>query len=186
MILFLPPAPHTGAFFDTVRASLAGLKTSAGTYPGYGDVPSLGTGVPPSIGAYAESLQPKDDIDIAAFHTGCLVAMEMALQSSKVGRLLLIDIPYFDEATKTRHRSGLDPDNPEHDAFRAAFDYDAAAAFEALSQPVTCVATDSSLFEPTIKAAQLIENAALIERRDITKPAFEGEAMAALIRDWAA
>lgn len=180
-LLFLPPAPHTGVFFDGVRAELSGLDTESATYPGYGDVPaSVAT-----IEAYAASLLPQDGLDIIGFHTGCLVAMEMTLQSPKVGRLLLIDIPYFDAATTAKHEAGLDPDNPKHDAFRAAFAYDADMALNSLSHSVSCVATDSSLFEPTVKAAGLIKNATLIERRDIKKPAFEGGEMAALIREWA-
>jgi len=181
MMLFLPPAPHTGAFFDEFRAGFTGLETCAGTYPGYGAVPASAA----TIEGYAASLLPQDGTNIIGFHTGCLVAMEMALQSPKVGKLLLIDIPYFDAATKAKHEAGLDPDNPKHDAFRAAFAYDADAALANLSHDVTCVATDSSLFDPTVKAAGRIKNAHLIERRDIIKPAFEGGEMAAFIRDWA-
>jgi len=179
MILFLPPAPHTGAFFDGLRGALPDLVTEAATYPGYGDIPAGDV----SIEAYAASLLPQAaNTVIVGFHTGCLVAIEIALQLPDVGPLILVDIPYFDEATKARYMAGLDADNPKHDAFRAAFSYDMQNAFKKLSHKITCVATDSSLFEPTIRAAGEINNSRLIERRDIVKPAFESAAMAELIR----
>jgi len=179
MILFLPPAPHTGAFFDDIRSALSNMETEAATYPGYGDVPA---GVV-SIEAYAASLLPQDGNTIlVGFHTGCLVAIEMALQANNIGPLILVDVPYFDEETKTKYATGLDADNPEQDAFRAAFAYDVQSVLKCLSHDVTCVATESNLFEPTVKAAGEIKNSLLMERRDIVKPAFESAAMAELIR----
>ncbi|RKQ71979.1 hypothetical protein DES40_1315 [Litorimonas taeanensis] len=178
MILFLPPAPHTGAFFDTVRQSLQGVDTKAVTYPGYGDEPKTAA----SISAYAaHSLQNKDAI-LVGFHTGCLVALEMAKQSSQLGRLILVDVPYFDEQTKREYASGLDPENSAHDAFRAAFSYDLDTVLKTTQHEVICIATDSSLYEPTVKASTLIPDCRLIKRRDIGKPAFENAAMADLIR----
>jgi len=179
MILFLPPAPHTGVFFDGVRSALSDLETKAATYPGYGDVPD---GIV-SIEAYATSLLTQTaNATLVGFHTGCLVAIEIALQSPNIGPLILVDIPHFDETTKTKYAAGLDADNPEHDAFRAAFAYDVNSALNRLSHKVTCVATESSLFEPTLRAAGEIKNSRLMERRDIVKPAFENAAMAELIR----
>lgn len=179
MILFLPPAPHTGAFFDGVRSVLSDFETEASTYPGYGDVPAGEV----SIEAYAASLLPRfSDVTLIGFHTGCLVAIEMALQAPGIGPLILVDIPYFDEATKTKYAAGLDVSNSEQDAFRAAFAYDLGSSMERLSHKVTCVATESSLFEPTVKAAREIKNSQLLKCRDISKPAFESAGMADLIR----
>ena len=180
MILFLPPAPKTGDFFKTIRKSLRDVKTEAATYPGYGGIEALPR---PTIGAYAKHLLPNaQGGSIVGFHTGCLVAIEMALQSRDVGALVLVDIPYFNLKTRQNHNAGLDPKNPEHDAFRAAFSYDLESALANLSHPVTCIATGSPLYDPTIKAAQEIDNSVVIERRDIVKPVFESDAMAALIR----
>jgi len=179
MILFLPPAPHTGAFFDSIRTALSDLDTEAATYPGYGAVPATTA----SVKAYAASLLPQAaGTTLVGFHTGCLIAIEMALQAPDIGPLILVDVPYFDEETKTNYAAGLEADNPQHDAFRAAFAYDASGALARLSHEVTCVATESTLFAPTLKAAGEIKNSTLIERRDITKPAFESAAMAELIR----
>jgi len=110
------------------------------------------------------------------------VAIEIALQTSDIGSLILVDIPHFDDVTKQKYAAGLDADNREQDAFRAAFSYDLDGALTRLSHKVICIATQSSLFESTVKAAKQIEESQLIERRDITKPVFETAAMADLIR----
>jgi len=180
VILFLPPAPHTGAFFDKIRDKLSDIDTRAGTYPGYGGVPSTTAA---SIEAYAASVLPLDSgTRLIGFHTGCLVAIEIALQTSDIGSLILVDIPHFDDVTKQKYAAGLDADNREQDAFRAAFAYDLDGALTRLSHKVICIATQSSLFEPTVKAGKQIKESQLIERRDITKPVFETTAMAELIR----
>lgn len=182
MILFLPPAPQTGAFFDNIRGALPEIETMAATYPGYGDVPAGEV----SIEAYAASLLPQDaETMLFGFHTGCLVAIEMALQSTEMGALILIDIPYFDDQTKKKYAVGLDMDKRENDAFCAAFAYDLSSALRSLSGKVTCIATQSNLFNPTVKAAGEIEGSVLIERRDIEKPAFGNAAMVELIRSLA-
>lgn len=178
MILFLPPAPQTGAFFDNIRAALPEVKTMAATYPGYGDVPAGEV----SIEAYAASLLPQNRGTILfGFHTGCLVAIEMALQSTEMGELILIDVPYFDDKTKKKYAAGLDMGKRENEAFCAAFAYDLSSALKRLSRKVTCIATQSNLFNPTVKAASEIEGSVLIKRRDIEKPAFENAAMVDLI-----
>ena len=180
MILFLPPAPHTGAFFDTVRKGLSGIETQAATYPGYGDRPSAEV----SIKAYAESLLPVNkDIVLAGFHTGCLVALEMAHQQNDIENLILVDIPYFDETAKTEYARGLNPDDPAHNAFQAAFTYDLDTALGRCQQKVTVIATRSPLFEPTSRAARILAQSVFIAREDIEKPAFESEALVALFRE---
>lgn len=183
MMLFLPPAPHSGEFFDSIRAALSDLDTKAATYPGYGDRPKTEV----SIEAYATSLLPQTDgTTLVGFHTGCLVAIDMALQANNLGSLILIDIPFFDEAARKKHAAGLDPDNDKHDAFRAAFDYDTEQALSRLSHSVICVATQSSLYAATEMAAAKIDGSQFIPRSDITKPAFENEGMAKLLREWGA
>ena len=115
---------------------------------------------------------------LVGFHTGCLVALEMAKLSGKYGSITLVDVPYFDDVTKAKHRSQLDPNNPMHTAFFAAFDYDLEGALQTTSQEVTVIATNSSLLEPTRKAAQVLVNAVFKERKDIYKPVFEQTAIA--------
>lgn len=183
MILFLPPAPKSGEFFDTIRMSLSDFETTGATYPGYGDVPKTTA----SIEAYATSFLPLPaDTTLVGFHTGCLVALEIALQSDVLPSLILVDIPYYDTATRRKYSAALDADNPNDDAFRAAFAYDLQSALERTFHAVTCVASGSPLFEPTLKAARILKNSTAIERPDITKPVFESGAMADLIRELAA
>ncbi|MBC6402447.1 MAG: hypothetical protein GDA39_08700 [Hyphomonadaceae bacterium] len=180
MIVFLPPAPHTGAFFDSVRKRLPEFVSGAATYAGYGNRPRTRV----SIEAYAEQLLPVEPgTTLLGFHTGCLVALEMAARQADVGKPVLVDIPFFDEATREKYAAGLDPDDPTQDAFRAAFAYDAETALARCRHEVTVIATQSSLFEPTVKAAEILKHAHLITREDIEKPVFESKAMAALLRE---
>lgn len=179
MILFLPPAPHTGAFFDAIRKQLSAYETEAVTYPGYGDQPAISS---PSIEGYASAVSSREShIDLVGFHTGCLVALELAKSQQRLRSITLVDVPHFDQGTKAKHRSQLDPENSIHAAFFAAFDYDLQSALRACSYEVTVIATNSSLFEPTRKAAKTLEQATLIERKDISKPAFEQSTMAELL-----
>lgn len=179
--LFLPPAPHSGAFFDKMRAQLSGIATATADYPGYGDAPPVSS---PSIELYAASLLPQArDTPLIGFHTGCLVALEMARQQPSLGPLTLIDIPFFSADVKAKYAAGLEPDNPAHDAFRAAFAYNAGGALKRCAHPAAIIATRSALFEPTLNAAALMPHARLLRRRDIEKPAFESAALAELLRD---
>lgn len=179
MILFLPPAPHTGAFFDTIRARLSKFETEAATYPGYGRQPPISE---LSIQGYAQSLLlTASHSHLVGFHTGCLVALEMARRDRSVSALTLIDVPYFDETTRAKHRSGLDDENPMHAAFFAAFNYDLDRALRACTHTANVIATHSSLLEPTREAAQTLNHSNYIERLDISKPAFEQTAMAELL-----
>ena len=179
MILFLPPAPHTGAFFDTVRGRLSDLATEAATYPGYGGVPATA----PTIEAYAASLLPQPlGTALVGFHTGCLVALEMALREPSLGQIVLVDVPLLTAARRAEYAGRLDPDDPAQDAFRAAFAHDTDRALATLDHPATLVATDSSLFEPTRRAASIVRDCGLVEARHISKPAFESAAMAELLR----
>lgn len=179
MILFLPPAPHTGAFFDTIRARLSEFETEAATYPGYGRQSPISE---PSIQGYAQSLLPAvPNSHLVGFHTGCLVALEMAQRDENIDALTLIDVPYFDEVTKARHRSELDAENPTHSAFFAAFNYDLDRALRVCTHAANVIATRSSLLEPTREAAQTLKHSNYVERLDISKPAFEQTAMAELL-----
>lgn len=179
MILFLPPAPHTGEFFDSVRARLSGIETEAATYPGYGDKPEIPN---PSIEGYASALLPiVEPTHLVGFHTGCLVALEIARRQEDVGTITLIDVPFFDVATKAKHRSALDAHHPQNAAYFAAFSYDLDHALEACSRELTVIATNSFLRESTCRAAEKLKHACFIERPDISKPAFEQPVMAELL-----
>lgn len=105
-LLCLHPAPYSGRYFSTVMPMLnTGRRVMAPDYPGYGN--SYGLSKPPSIEDYAdaiiESVLASEDreLDLLGFHSGCLVATEVALKApQRVRRLLLVDIPFFDRDTQ--------------------------------------------------------------------------------------
>lgn len=70
----------------------------------------------------------------------------------------------------------LRPGAGRHEAFHAAFAFDCEAKFPKLSQPVSLIATQSGLLEPTRKAAQALPEARLTERLDIKSAVFETHA----------
>lgn len=130
-LVCLHPAPHSGAWFETLAAELAGRRPIiAPDYPGYGgsDEPADGA----SIKAYARATGGLlddlglgfGDVDLLGFHTGCLVAVEMArLVPDHTRRLVLIDVPFFTED----QRSGMladfahNPHPPEFEALAGAW-----------------------------------------------------------------
>jgi pimeloyl-ACP methyl ester carboxylesterase len=113
-LLCLHPAPSSGLYFTTVMPKLnAARRVIAPDYPGYGGsdpLPDL-----PSIADYARAMQelienyPLDaPVDILGFHTGCLVAAEMALmRPEQVRRLVLCDVPYFTGEAQVRLREQM-------------------------------------------------------------------------------
>lgn len=108
----LHPAPFSGLAFTTIMPHLAkGRRVFAPDYPGYG-----GSGPfkeEPVISEYAEAMiaviddqSSSEPVDLMGFHTGNLVATEMALtQPEKIRRLALIDVPAFDAETSAKHRA---------------------------------------------------------------------------------
>lgn len=172
VIVFLPPAPHTGAFFDTVRSIIDGFETTALTYPGYGDNPSIAV---PTISGYADALVQDlpDGVVLVGFHTGNLVGVEIAKRMS-IAQIVMIDIPYFDQNTRDTYAAKLS-DDPAKDAFRAAFAYDPFIGFLDIPCPISVIATQSGLLEPTRLAAKAL-GVSLTERMDVTAPVFETHA----------
>ena len=105
-LLCLHPAPSSGLYFETVAPLLsANRDVYAPDYPGYGGSDSLPAA--PMIDDYAAAMsgvieQSGDTrFDILGFHTGCLVGAEIARRApSRVRRLVLCDVPYFDATTR--------------------------------------------------------------------------------------
>ena len=101
-LLCLHPVPSSGLYFTTAMPLLNEKRTIiAPDYPGYG-----GSDEPPeraTIGIYAiamvellENYPVDEPVDVLGFHTGCLVAVEMALLvPDRIRRLVLCDVPYF-------------------------------------------------------------------------------------------
>jgi pimeloyl-ACP methyl ester carboxylesterase len=94
----LHPAPFSGLAFSNIMPHLAkGRRVFAPDLPGYGGSDSLKEA--PSIAAYAKAVGAiiaDRPIDLLGFHSGCLVAAEIAVQHSNIVRkTVLIDVPYF-------------------------------------------------------------------------------------------
>ena len=107
----LHPAPFSGLAFTTIMPHLAkNRRVFAPDYPGYGGSDPFKE--EPSISEYAQTMMAvvsdqsaSGPVDLIGFHTGSLVAAEMALsQPEKVRRLALIDVPAFDAETSTQYR----------------------------------------------------------------------------------
>jgi len=110
-LLCLHPAPYSGLYFTTTMPHLnARRDVLAPDYPGYGGSTALDAA--PAIADFAaamlaciDAMEVNEPIDVLGFHTGCLVAVEMALTASgRCGRLVLCDVPYFDEARQATLR----------------------------------------------------------------------------------
>ena len=105
-LVCLHPAPSSGLYFTTAMPLLNnGRRVIAPDYPGYGGSDALTDAA--SIAVYAkamlQAIDADEPVDLLGFHTGCLVAVEMALQApSSIRRLVLCDIPYFTGETRQR------------------------------------------------------------------------------------
>lgn len=104
-LICLTPSPFSSVAYTSLAPMLCGnRKVFAVDYPGYGLSDACLN--EPSIADFAEAVQavidvvsPDRPVDLLGFHTGCLVATETSLLcADKVGRLVLIDVPFFDQA----------------------------------------------------------------------------------------
>lgn len=215
------PAPFSGMSYDKIAPLLAeGRRVIAPDYPGYGGSDALGS--EPAIADYAAAMKAVIDdlsegmsedraVDVLGFHTGCLVAVELAaLSSAAVRKACLIDIPAMDAETSARmveqHKGAIPLSEDiasiqpiwdstfvkrieaqgveqsfalfaEHlragimanQAFAAAFAYPWEERFPSHAHETLVIASQSMLLDGTIRAAGLLPNAKLVERRDITR-----------------
>lgn len=109
-LICLHPAPFSGLAFTTIMPFLAqGHRVIAPDFPGHGGSDPHRTDA--SIGDYAQAMASvvgalcsDRPVDLLGFHTGCLVASELALSEPELVRsLVLIDVPAFDAATRSQH-----------------------------------------------------------------------------------
>lgn len=103
------PAPFSGLAYTGIMPHLAAARrVIAPDYPGYGGSDPFT--LTPSIDDYAkamasviEALSGDAPVDLLGFHTGCLVAAQCAIDDpGLVRRLVLIDVPAFDEETSRK------------------------------------------------------------------------------------
>ncbi|MDJ0656975.1 MAG: alpha/beta hydrolase [Xanthomonadales bacterium] len=122
-LVCLHPIPYSGAFFETVAPYLgSGRNLVALDYPGYGGSPLPEsrldiTQLAETVQDCLDALESDYPFDLLGFHTGCLVAAETArLAPLRVSRLVLVDVPLFEEADRrerlesTPDRVALSPD----------------------------------------------------------------------------
>lgn len=104
-LVCLHPAPYSGLYFTTLMP-LLGRDVLAPDYPGYGGSTRLRKDLsnPPAIADYAEvmlefldALDVESPTDLFGFHSGCLVAADMAIAApDRFREVVLCDIPYFE------------------------------------------------------------------------------------------
>ncbi len=109
----LHPAPFSGLAFTTIMPHLAGdRRVIAPDYPGHGGSDALTAaptieGFAGALAAVIDDVSDDGPVDLVGFHTGCLVALALAASvPTKIGRLVLIDMPFFDADTRQKF---LDP-----------------------------------------------------------------------------
>lgn len=108
----LHPAPFSGLAFTGIMPHLAqGRRVIAPDFPGHGGSDAFKQ--EPSIEEYVEAmlavianLSGDTPVDLMGFHTGNLVAVEIAIsQPDHVRRLALVDVPAFDADTRDKYRA---------------------------------------------------------------------------------
>jgi len=178
-LICLHPAPFDGSYFEGFAQPFSGDRNVlAPDYPGYGK--SAAPPARPTVDDYAGALLAAlltltpGKLHLLGFHTGCLVACEMALQQpERIGDLVLIDVPYFNGIAQQKKYAESVTDQPDSWGFAAAFSYPCAARFAALDKRALVIATGSNLAEPTQEATAALNNARLENCADVTRPALK-------------
>jgi len=179
VLVLLHPMPHDGVFFSVIAPYLASGRTViAPDYPGYGGSDELAQ--VPTIGLYADAMIDalreagfKGPYDFFGFHTGCLVAVEISLlHPAETRRIVQVDVPYFDQAT----RQNLMTSDMAVGGFIAAFSYVGEERYPAVQHDSMVIATASSLLEPSRAASTAIPDCHLKELLTVEAPALENGA----------
>ena len=105
----LQPAPFSGLAYTSIMPFLArNRRVIAPDFPGHGGSDSFKS--EPSIGEYAEAMMAvvedlslEAPVDVTGFHTGNLVAVEMAIDNAgRIRKMALVDVPAFDPETRIK------------------------------------------------------------------------------------
>lgn len=105
-LILLPPSPNTSVYYEKIIPLLAAEHhVIAVDYPGFGGSDRISD---VSISGYVKAVMPLaktyGSICASGFHTGALVANELALQNrDAVRKLVLIDVPYFDAPMRKKY-----------------------------------------------------------------------------------
>jgi len=179
-LICLHPAPFDGSYFAEFAQHFDGKQDVwAPDYPGYGrsDPPAQ----LPSIDDYARALlsasegqlpgAAENPPHLLGFHTGCLVACEMAIQApGRIGDLILIDVPYFTGTEQQeKYRENYDG-SQQSQGFGATFSYPCAEKLPQVMARTLLIASGSALNGPTHQAANALANAQLENLPEIGRP----------------
>ena len=117
-LLLLHPSPYSSAFYLDFMAEMSSDRfVIAMDTPGFGDSDRPAT--PPSIEDYSRSalrtlreLGVSEPVDVLGYHTGTLIAVEMAINDpQQVRRLVLPGVPFFTgDAQKAAYDQYAKPD----------------------------------------------------------------------------
>lgn len=118
-LVCLHPFPYSGSFFETIVPLLNGRRmVLAPDCPGFGgsDAPEEMLSMEELAETVLEALAgapeaPAGAVDLMGFHSGCLLAVEMArLAPARVRKLAIVDVPYFNsEEQKGRYPRSTAP-----------------------------------------------------------------------------
>lgn len=137
------PAPFSSVAYSAMLPYLAKhRRVIAPDYPGQGA--SDGDSTTPSIEDYTASmlsvihdLSGQANVHVTGFHSGCLVAVEVALQAAAVKRTVLVDVPAFDPATRAKYLPAVGaPFEPSTDPESLSKAWDMAVTKRAAAQPL--------------------------------------------------
>lgn len=138
-LVCLHPAPYSGLNFTTLAPKLnAGRTIIAPDYPGHGlsDAPTGRPTIADYAAAMLEAVSGAGPCDLLGFHTGCLVAAEMALQDpAVVRRVILVDIPFFPPAERPGLRDRMGRGialTADLDCLAAAWDFSVAKRLDTM------------------------------------------------------
>lgn len=107
-LVCLHPLPYSGVFFDAITPRLSGhFRVVSPDYPGFGGSDPLPGQVEDISGGIfhwarvlrqtLQALAPDQPMHLLGFHSGCLVAAELAQDPLlNLSRLVLVDVPCFD------------------------------------------------------------------------------------------
>ena len=108
-VVLLHQTPLSSRMFSELLPQLGQSRlVLAPDTPGYGE--SAGPITPPTVGDYADALHEliadqKEPVDLVGYHTGALLAAEIAARyPQSVRRLVLISMPFFDAARRAALR----------------------------------------------------------------------------------